>query len=58
MVRLHNTTPGTSVVILDLTEPRHLKIMELWLEVRSLDAGSPGQLRSKLPCDMQVSLSP
>jgi hypothetical protein len=27
-------------VILDLTEPRHPKMMEMWHEVRSTDAGS------------------
>jgi hypothetical protein len=52
------TEAGTSVVILDLTEPRHPKIVEFWLEVRSLDAGLTGQLRLELPCYMQVSSSP
>jgi hypothetical protein len=52
------TTVGTSVVILDLTKPRHPKIMELWPEVRSLDADLTDQLRSELFCNMQVSSSP
>jgi hypothetical protein len=48
----------TSVVILDVTEPRHPKTMKLWHEVRSPDADSTDQLRPELPCDMQVELSP
>jgi hypothetical protein len=52
------TANGTSVVILDVAEPRHSKTMELWPEVRSLVADLTDKLRLELPCDMQVSLSP
>jgi hypothetical protein len=48
----------TSVVLLDLTEPRHPKAMELWHEVRSLVADLTDYLRLELPCGTQVSSSP
>jgi hypothetical protein len=52
------TTVGTSVVIRDLTEPRHPKVMELWLEVRSTFADLREQLRSGRPCGAQASSNP
>jgi hypothetical protein len=45
----------TSVVIHDLTEPRHPETMELWYDVRSLVADLTDQFHSELPRGTQVS---
>jgi hypothetical protein len=52
------TSRGTSVVTLHLTELRHPKIRDSWHEVRSHVSYLKDRLRSVLPYDTQVSLSP
>jgi hypothetical protein len=52
------TSAWISVVILNPTEPRHPKMMDLWLEVRCLVSDSTDHIRSRRPFDTQSSFNP
>jgi hypothetical protein len=52
------TRVGTSVVNMPLTEPRHLRITEMWPKVRIPVSNLAGLLRSRLPCGTQSSFNP